>query len=112
MGVFTPVVVGCKFTGAADSGEGVSKTMSSRTSRSSWEACDSVPGDFTCVWETERSSEGGSIATESRIDRLGTTDSFSSGVETSVVLSNGPKVGSEGGPSMVGAICGGRTGFA
>jgi len=43
------------------------------------------------------------------MDRLGTTDSFGFGVETSVVLSNGPSESSDGGRWAVGAICGGGT---
>lgn len=93
--------------GAVDSGEGVSKIMSSRTSRSSWEACDSVSGDFTGVREGERSSEGGGIAIESLIDRLGTTEFFSFGVERSEILISGPMVCSGGELSMMGVISGG-----
>lgn len=76
--------------GIADSGEGVSKIISSRTSRSSWEACDSIPGDLTRVGEEEESSEIGGIAIESRMERLGTTNSFGFGVGTSAVLINSP----------------------
>jgi hypothetical protein len=81
----------------ADSGEGVSKIISSQTSRSSWEACDSIPGDLTRVWEEEGSSEFGGIAIESRMDRLGATDSLGFGGGTSAVLINGPEVGLEDG---------------
>jgi hypothetical protein len=111
VGVFIPVATGCKVKGVADSGEGVSKIMSSRTSRSSWETCDSVPGDFTRVWEEEGSGKAGGIAIESRMDRLGMTDCFSFGVETSAVLINGPGVGSGGGARAVGAVCDGGTAF-
>ena len=93
--------------GFADSGEGVSKIISSRTSRSSWEACDSIPGDLTRVREEGESREVGDITVESRMDRLGTTDSFGFGVGTSTVLINGPEVDSGDGPRTVGVICGG-----
>ncbi len=78
--------------GTADSGEGVSRIISSRTSRSSWEACDSIPGDLTRVWGEEESREVGGIAVESRMDRLGTTNSFGFGVRISTVLINGREV--------------------
>lgn len=92
MGVFTPVATAFKVMGTADSGEGVSRIISSRTSRSSWEACDSIPGDLTRVWGEEESREVGGIAVESRMDRLGTTNSFGFGVRISTVLINGREV--------------------
>jgi hypothetical protein len=86
--------------------------MSSQTSRSSCEACDSVPGDFNGAWEEEGSNGGGGgTAIESRIDRLGAVDSFGFGVGTSAVLTDGTGVGPEGRHSMTGAICSGGTGF-